>query len=73
LLSRDLRRFLRGMAYMQDNDLAGCVVNRIKDHKRVTHNRQDSRVCLIGQVSDEREFAKQRCQLLDALCDREGC
>jgi hypothetical protein len=60
------------MEYVQDDDLTGCAVNRIKDHIRITHDRQDSHVGLIGEVSNEREFSKQRCQLLDASCNREG-
>jgi hypothetical protein len=60
------------MAHVQDDDLAGRVVDRIKDHERITHDRQDSYVGFIGQVSDEREFSQQRCQFLDARCDRDG-
>jgi len=65
-LPRDLWRFLRGVAYMQDDDLASRIVDRIKDHERIAHYRQHSDACLVGQVSNERELAKERPQFLDA-------
>jgi hypothetical protein len=66
-----LRRFLRGVADVQYDDLASRVVDRIKDYERIAHDRQTSHVSLVSQVPDERELAKQRCQLLYAICDRE--
>jgi hypothetical protein len=61
------------VADVQDDDLASYVVNRIKDRKRITHDRKDSNVCLVGQVPDGRELAEQRRQFLDAFCDRDRC
>jgi hypothetical protein len=54
-----LRRFLRGVADVQYDNLASRVVDRIKDNERIAHDGQTSHVCLAGQVSDERELAKQ--------------
>jgi hypothetical protein len=52
-----LRRFLRGVADVQYDDLANRIVDRIKDRKRITHDWQDSYVCLVGQVPDEGKLA----------------
>jgi hypothetical protein len=41
---------------MKDDDLACCIVDRIKENERISHDRQNSHAWLIGLVPNAREF-----------------
>ena len=57
---------------MQDDYLACCIADGIKDGKRITHNWQNSHCRFIGLMSKARKISKQPSKLLYTIDDVAG-